>query len=155
MTGKRWTLAWLVQRHPRVALDANVLIYLLEGAEQGGREAAALIDAIAEGSIDGSMATVGEVEILAGPAARGDSAAFERTVNEMRDLGLRLIPLSSAIAADAAWLRGQGGVGLPDAIHLATARAVGATAFVTNDRRIRSRPNLAVLTLDDFDVDTA
>ena len=33
-----------------------------------------------------------------------------------------------------------------------TARAAGATAFVTNDRRIKSRPGLEVLYLDDLEV---
>lgn len=37
-----------------------------------------------------------------------------------------------------------------DAIHLATARAAGATALVTNDRRIRSVPRLEVIYLDDI-----
>jgi predicted nucleic acid-binding protein len=40
---------------------------------------------------------------------------------------------------------------LADAVHLATARAAGATAFVTNDRRIRGSTKLAVVYLDDLD----
>ena len=33
------------------------------------------------------------------------------------------------------------------------ARAAGATAFITNDRRIKSRPNLDVFYLDDLVLD--
>jgi len=51
---------------------------------------------------------------------------------------------------DAAWISGRTGAGLPDAVHLACARAAGATAFLTNDRRIRSRPTLEVVYLDDL-----
>ena len=39
---------------------------------------------------------------------------------------------------------------LADAIHLASARAAGATAFVTNDRRIRGSAKLEVIYLDDL-----
>lgn len=67
-------------------------------------------------------------------------------------LGLDLVPLSAAIAEDAAWLRGRAGMAVADAVHLATARAAGATAFVTNDRRIRSRPGVDVLYLDDLEI---
>ena len=42
---------------------------------------------------------------------------------------------------------------MADAIHVATARAGGATAPITNDRRIRSRPNLAAFYLDDLTLD--
>ena len=36
----------------------------------------------------------------------------------LRDLQIRIIPLSGAIAGDAAWIRGASGVGLEDAVHL-------------------------------------
>jgi len=49
---------------------------------------------------------------------------------------------------EAAILRGSTPLSTADAIHLATARLAGATAFVTNDRRIRSTPGLEVLYLD-------
>ena len=39
---------------------------------------------------------------------------------------------------------------LPNAMHVACARSSGATAFVTNDRGIASRPGLDVLYLDDL-----
>ena len=39
---------------------------------------------------------------------------------------------------------------MADAIHVASARAAGATALITNDRRIRARTGLEVLYLDDL-----
>ena len=59
------------------------------------------------------------------------------------------------IAEDAAWIRGHSRLGLADAIHVAAARATGATAFITNDRRIKPRPNLDVFYLDDLELDPA
>jgi predicted nucleic acid-binding protein len=47
-------------------------------------------------------------------------------------------------------MRGRRGHSLPDAIHLATAIAAGASAFVTNDRRLRVIPRLNVVQLADL-----
>jgi predicted nucleic acid-binding protein len=150
---KPWSPATLATDHPLVALDANVLIYVLEGSEEFGARARAVVDAVDDGLLSASMATVGQVEILAGPARIGDAGLFERTADEIRSLGITLVPLTSTVAEDAAWLRGQGGLDLADAIHVAGARAAGATALITNDRRIRPRPSLDVLYLDDMDHD--
>jgi predicted nucleic acid-binding protein len=65
-------------------------------------------------------------------------------------VGLRIEPLSAEIAVDAAIIRGSRRIVLADAIHLATARAAGATAFVTNDRRLRGSVKLEVVYLDDL-----
>ena len=148
------TPAELASEHSRVGLDANVLIYLFEDDGPRGRKAAALLDAMELGSIHGVLATIGLSEILTGPARRGDLAALERGVDEIRSTpGVSLQPLMAEIAIDAAVIRGARAVALIDAIHLASARAGGATAFVTNDRRLRSAPNLEVVYLDDLEVD--
>jgi predicted nucleic acid-binding protein len=152
VNGKPWSIATLTKSHQRIAVDANVLIYVLDGHEQFGRQAGAIVDSIETNEVTGSMATFGQVEVLAGPAASGDSALFERSADEVRSFGLRLVPLSSEIAEEAAWLRGNGGLGVADAIHIASAKAAGATAMITNDRGIRPRPGLDIAYLADLQV---
>ena len=152
MNGKPWSIATLTKSHQRIAIDANVLIYVLDGHEQFGRQAGAVVDSIEMSEVAGSMATLGEVEVLAGPAASGDAGLFERSADEVRSFGLRLVPLSSEVAEEAAWLRGNGGLGIADAIHVACAKAVGATAMITNDRRIRPRPGLDIAYLADLEL---
>jgi predicted nucleic acid-binding protein len=61
------------------------------------------------------------------------------------------VPLTADIAIDAGILRGLHGLSLPDAIHLATARQAGASAFITNDQRLRGLPKLDVIQLSDLD----
>ena len=153
MNEKPWSPATVGSEHRLVALDANVLIYVLEGNEEFGARARAVVDAVDSGVLAASMGTIGQVEILAGPARIGDAAVSERTADEIRSLGITLVPLTSSVAEDAAWIRGTAGVGLADAIHLAAARAAGATALITNDRRIKARPNLDVFYLDDLVLD--
>jgi predicted nucleic acid-binding protein len=136
--------------HQKIALDSNVLIYLIETRGPLADAAASIVDAVAAGRVVAVMSAIGLVEVLVGPARRGDAIAFESIAQALRDLPLDVPALDSTIAEDAAWIRGAAAVGLEDAVHLATARSAGATAFVTNDRRLRSLPNLEVVYLDDL-----
>ena len=137
-------------RHRRIGLDSNILIYLLGTSGPLADAAARIVDAIDAGTTEAVLSTVGLTEILAGPARAGDAAAFELTADALRDLLIRVVSLDQATAEDAAWIRGSLGIGLEDAVHLASARNAGATAFVTNDRRLRSIPRLEVVYLDDL-----
>lgn len=150
-SAKRWSVGTLVEQHKRIALDANVLIYLLEDVEPRASRAAALVDAADEGRVRASVSALAYAEVLVRPALENDGARFERTAAEIRDSGIEVVPVTAAIAEDAAWLRGQGSAQLFDAIHLATARTA-ATAFITNDRRLRSQPGLEVYHLDDLEL---
>lgn len=137
--------------HQKIGLDSNVLIYLLETQGPVADSVASLIDMVADGEAQAVLSALGLVEILVGPARLGDARMFEMTADAIRDLPIRIVPLDAAIAEDAAWIRGASGLGLEDAVHLASARAAGATAFVTNDRRIRAIANyLDVIYLDDL-----
>lgn len=140
----------LLMQHQRIAIDSNVLIYLTEGDANRAEAAAVIVDAISDGRTEGVLSSAGLSEVLVGPARSGDGAAFERLAATIRDLGFRVAPLDAAAAEDAAWIRGRSGLSLPDAMHVACARAAGATAFVTNDRKISSGPGLEVLYLDDL-----
>ena len=136
--------------HRLIGLDSNVIAYLVDDHPTFGGAAAAVVDAIERGEVDGVMASLAIAEVLAGPARTGDAPAFERTADALRRLRIRVVDLDAELAADAAWLQGSIGGGAADAIHLATARRSGATAFVTNDRRIRSIPRLEVVYLDEI-----
>ena len=62
--------ATVASDHRLVALDANVLIYVLEGSEEFGARARAVVDAVDQlGLLAGPWRRVGQVEILAGPRA--------------------------------------------------------------------------------------
>lgn len=146
------TIDELFERHGAIALDSNVLIYMLEGVVPQGVVARAIVDGVEAGPADGATASITLTEVLARSAAAGDSEAFERLDGDLRSIGgLTVVPLDRRIAVEAAWARGQGN-GLADSIHLATARLSGATCFVTNDRRVKSRAGVEVVYLADVTI---
>jgi predicted nucleic acid-binding protein len=147
------TIQDLVRLHRRVAIDSNVLIYLLDGAPGRAEVAASIVDAVALGQTEGVLASVGLAEALVGTAKAGDAAAFEYTAATIRDMGFRVTQLDAAMAEDAAWIRGRTGMSLPDAVRMASARAAGATAFITNDRRITPQPGVDIVRFDDLTAD--
>lgn len=140
----------LVRLHRRVAIDSNVLIYLLDGDPGRAETAASLVDAVATGQVQGVLASIGLAEALVGSARAGDSAAFEQTAATIRDLGFHVVSMDAGAAEDTAWIRGRTGMSLPDAAHVACARAAGATAFVTNDLGIGTQPGLEIVHFDDL-----
>jgi predicted nucleic acid-binding protein len=144
------SIAHVIRTNRRIALDSNVLIYLLEGSGPRAESAAQLVDAIGRGEIEGVLASVGLAEVLVSSARTDDGPLFEQTAATVRDIGLRVVALDWQAAEDAAWIRGRTGASMPDAIHLACAVQSGATAFVTNDRRMPSLPRLALVILDDL-----
>jgi predicted nucleic acid-binding protein len=91
---------------------------------------------------------------LARGASHGRSETLaERYAQAVRELrGVDVVPLSADIAIDVALIRGRHRTGIPDAVHLATARHAGATAIVTNDERMRPIPRLEVVRLTDLSV---
>jgi predicted nucleic acid-binding protein len=142
----------LFEAHRRIAIDSNVLVYLLEADEPIAGVARSLIAGIEQRPASGVMSVVGLAEVLTGPARSGEPGRMERCDEEIRAIpGLRIVPFSAELAGDVATIRGSRAIRLPDAVHLATARAAGATAFVTNDRRLRSGTHLEVVYLDDLE----
>ncbi len=139
-----------LRAHQRVGIDSNVLIYLLEGSAPLADTAGSLLDAIAAGEGEGVLSALAIAEIATGPARFDDPAMVYRYADELATLeNVQVVAVDTTIAVEAALVRGSGTLTLADAIHLATARLAGATAFVTNDRRIPSIDRLEVAYLDE------
>jgi predicted nucleic acid-binding protein len=146
------TVPQLCERHSKVGLDSNVLIYVIERVEPWHQVADEVIDAIQAGATAGTMSSLALAEILSGPSQAGDLTGLERYDDEIRDIpGLSVEPVDADVAGDAAVIQGSRGMSLADAVHLASARAAGATAFITNDRRLRGSAKLEVIYLDDLE----
>lgn len=123
-----------------VYLDANVFIYALEGYAAFSAELHALFVAIDAGTVVAHTSQLTLAEVLVKPLADGNAALAEmyrRAVTGSPHVMAHPVDLSVLEAAAA--IRSAGKVRLADAVHLATARAAGCGAFLTNDKRLAAR----------------
>lgn len=146
---RRPALIELVGAGP-VATDTAALIYLVEQHPRYGPAVLALF-----GELRRRMRLVTSaitlLEVLVVPLRLGNVALarrYEQLLNASDDLSL--VPISDVQLRTAAALRAEYRVKTPDALQLAAALTHGCTAFVTNDRRLRSIPGLRVVHLDDY-----
>jgi predicted nucleic acid-binding protein len=115
-----------------VMVDTAPFIYVLESHPQFADSFVGLFEAAAQGSLTLALSTITLAEVLTGPFKAGQMALAKRYEKALSQY--RLVAVSAPIAALAAQLRAQYRLKLPDAIQLATALDIGATAFVTHDR---------------------
>jgi predicted nucleic acid-binding protein len=143
-------VADLAGKHQRIGIDSNVVIYALEGTSPESHAARAVFDLMAAGSCSGALSILGVIEVLVGPARHVGDALVQRYADELMALeGVQVTGIDREAAIEAAHVRAAG-ADLADAIHLASARTFGATAFLTNDRGVRPVPGLDMIALPDL-----
>lgn len=125
---------YLWERHPRyLALSETVFCHLKKPNVQGITSIITLIEAC----------------VLPQRQGRQDLVqAYERAL--LRSEQIRTLPLNATMASRAVVLRAEYGVRVPDALQIAAALEAGATAFVTNDKRLAKVKDLRVLQYDDY-----
>jgi predicted nucleic acid-binding protein len=136
----------------RVYLDANVFICGVEGIAPYVEPMRKLFAAVDAGSASAATSELTLAEVLVRPMADGN-ASLQATYEDMLQSGsgFQVIPVARAILIEAARLRVESNaLRLPDAIHIATARACGCSVFLTNDRSLSSAPGLRVLLCSDM-----
>ncbi len=124
-------------RLPALAFDTPIWIHWAEQNRRFLPAVEPLVRGLAEGRVVVVTSILAIVEILTGVFARGD----ELRAHRYRDIfdnteGVAVLDVDRAIAEGAARLRARYRLKTPDAIHLATALAARASAFVTTDRRL-------------------
>lgn len=134
-----------------VGIDTAAFIYWMEDHPQHASALAPLFEAMDAGKLRcvTSELTVLEVTVL--PLRAGDGPLAERYESLLTtSRGLTLIPIDREQLYLAARLRARYvGLRTPDAIQVAAALSAGATAFVTNDRRLPHVAGLEVVQLSD------
>ena len=118
------------------AFDADVLIYAAVPRHPLGSRIAALFPVTTPGK-SGRRDGIGSVlllpEVMTKPLRDGDVAAVRTLGGLLTRLDLR--PVDRAIAELATVLGARYGLRAADATHLATGISMGATRFITNNRR--------------------
>ena len=118
----------------RAYLDANTVIYALEGLAQYSNLKVGLLDALDDGAFTAVTSQLTLVETIIGPRRAGkptDEAEFRNFLTPSTNMVIA--PVSMAILEKVIDIRAQHGIKIPDAIHLATGILANCTVFVTRD----------------------
>ena len=118
----------------RVYLDANVVIYAVEGFADVAAQVQALLAALDAAEIVAVTSELTLAEVLVKPLREQNRAARQAYETFLTPTPvLQTVPISRDVLEAAARLRATTRLKLPDAIHLATARLGGCDSFLTND----------------------
>ena len=144
-------LAERLAAHRLIALDTSVLVYFLEGHAVFGGAAEAVLSAVQAGQVEALLSSVALMELLVRPLAAGQPGIADEHEAALRRVAhLRIVPFNGDAHRRAAELRAKYGLRPPDALLVGSAVAEGATAYVTNDARLRVVEELDVVLLSDF-----
>lgn len=133
-----------------IALDTAIFVYFIEENPRYLPLLEPLFGAIDAGRLAAVTSTLTLLETLVVPLRRGRTDLARRYEELLvHGRGLALVPLDLDLLRAAAALRAHHGLRTPDALQLAAAFAVGATAFLTHDRRLPPDAGLRILQLDD------
>ena len=120
-----------------ILLDTSAVFYLVEGHGSRKSVVAGFIEAARAGRIGLCVSSILWLEVLA--AARGSTEQeYRRFLADSRLVVTHIVDV--AVAEEAGRLRRLHGLGLADAVHIATARLWKADGILGNDSAWRSCP---------------
>lgn len=134
-----------------LALDTMCFIYHFEANPEYLPFTHTLFALIEKGEIKASTSTLTLAEVLVKPFEQGNRAAVEDyryALTNFPNLDLREV--SAEIAVEAALYKARYGIGLPDAIQVATGVAQGCQAFITNDLILKRIQDTEVLVIGEI-----
>lgn len=134
-----------------VHLDARVLGYHLIGREPEVELTRLLFASIREGTAEVQTSSVSLYQLLAEPYRRGEPEVAEEAEKLLEGLrGLEVVPLTSALAGQAARVRARLGTDAAPAIQIATAVTEGADLFLTDGSGLRRVAGVRVENLGSY-----
>lgn len=132
----------------RIYIDANIIIYFIEGWAGAQENIARFFSYVDEHNLRLVTSEITVAECLYGVYRAGRTELVERYKEIFDDIGaFDLVPVELGICEHAAKIGGAGNLKLIDAIHVTSAIEVGCDVFVTNDRGIKAMPTLKVVQL--------
>lgn len=128
----------MAQAPPRLYLDANLLIAIVEVGPRLTPAQLSLLDRIDAGQAIGVTSELSLCEVLVKPVAERKAELNAAFLELLRPGGvLQVVPISRDVLLRAAMLRAETRMKLPDAIHVATAMLAGCEVVVSADRGLR------------------
>lgn len=127
-------------------LDANALIYLLEGGAEQAQRVRRCLEELAQqaGRITVAMSRLSWMECRIKPLRSGDTALLLRYDSFFAEPDLRWMEIDRATVELATTLRARHGLRTPDALQAAGCLQAGKPhAFITGDQAFARVPGLA------------
>jgi len=138
-------------RHQRVGLDSTVFIYHVGPKNRWSTVAWTTMLLLAEGRVSGVTSILTLMEMAVKPVKLGHPAVADEYELLVRSIPqLEVVDIDAPAARAAAELRANHGLRAPDALHIGAAIVHGATAFITNDRRLRRVNETEIIILEDY-----
>lgn len=135
-------------RGRRIYIDANVMVYFLDGTPPRAQEATIALRAAADGVFRAVTGDAAVAEVMVGPYRSADPMIVRSVRDFFRQPHLlEVVSHSAAVFDDAAMLRATHEMTFIDALHIATAAATGCDAIITNDRRMKPALGVNVIPL--------
>ena len=134
-----------------VAVDTAVFIYLIERHPRFHPVVRGLFERADRGELLLVSSEITLLEVLVVPYRSGyPDIADQYAALLERGRGLTLVAMDRSQLRSAAQLRAFYGLRTPDALQIAAALSRDCTAFVTNDRRLRTPRRLPVLQVTSY-----
>jgi len=139
----------------RLYTETAPLIYYVEENPTYVAKMDAIIEAIEDRRIEAISSVITLTEVLTHPRKLGNA----RLEQENRDIllnsgGFRLLPITFRIAESAADLLAGYNLGTPYALYVAAGMDARCDAFLTNDAGIKRVTEIAILLLDELELDS-
>jgi len=137
--------------HGVVGVDAMAFIYHLEGNERYGPFTRTLFREVESGVRRAVTSTLTLLETLVKPKEIGDEEMRDDYYYALTSFpNLKMRPVDEEVAEAAAEIRARSGLRTPDALQVATCLVEGASAFITNDERLRKVEGLQIIVMNDY-----
>lgn len=123
-----------ISAHHNVMLDTHAVIYLLDGTPNLIDLMLAFFEMVERDQLRITLSVINEAELLVKPYRENNLAALEAINFFLEEFpNLSIIPLSREISQQAAKIRAESGLRLPDAMVLATAIGNQCDLFLGDD----------------------
>ncbi len=141
---------WLnALRGSTVAIDTAPFIYFIENHPILNQLVAPFFAGLDRGDFRAVTSTITLTEVMVHPLRQGNHGLATRYFHILTtSRNLVVLPVSDAIASEAAGLRARLGFKTPDAIQIATDLIASASSFLTNDAGLVSIPGISSIVLD-------
>ncbi len=127
------------QQYARPYLDAQSWITALSGAGPYAEDLREVLAAADRAELVIVTSVLMPLEVLGGPTDRRTAESAERAMRALSRSTVLRVDVTTRVVNDARELRLQHGLRSMDALHLASAVAGGADAFLTNDDQLIAR----------------